>query len=627
MKKVVDKIGFKLIVIVGVTTLVIIGIYSYLAIEFQQRVMIEEVERHGNQLSEALKKSMHFDMLANNRESIHNMINTIGEEPSIREVRIYNKLGEIIYSSEQREIGKMLDMHEESCYACHSEDKPLQKLSINERTRVFKREGEENRLLGIINPIYNETSCYDAACHAHTENQTVLGVLDITLSLKDVDSTIKKSELNTLIFSIIAIVAISFIIGIFIRRWVSKPVAALVTATKNVAAGNLQYKIDIDKKDELGILAQSFNKMTKKLAEARMQLFQSDKMASLGRLAAGVAHEINNPLTGVLTYSSFLMKRTQDNTEIQEDLKVIVRETKRSREIVKSLLNFARQSVPKKNKADINDVIERAAGVVDNQLSINKITLEKKLAKDLPQVTIDTNQIQQVFINLIVNASDAIGPKGGKIIISTNKIDLSPYGVMQIKNAECSKRHSLLDEENKIEGLPSIKLKIKQNSDEGFVNLDPVYGRKNHQLGIKLNTKKDFEVSCPVCNISLKNEKQECPDCGSPLYLIDTPGQGQLTGCLNKDCFWQSWPEVEATGKREFIEIKVEDTGAGIPEENLSKIFDPFFSTKGQKGTGLGLAVIWGIIDNHDGTIKVNSKIGKSTTFTIRLPIEPMRKQ
>ena len=127
------------------------------------------------------------------------------------------------------------------------------------------------------------------------------------------------------------------------------------------------------------MLDESFNNMTKKLAEARMQLFQSDKMASLGRLAAGVAHEINNPLTGVLTYSSFLLKRTKNNPEIQEDLNVIVRETLRSREIVKSLLDFARQSVPKKSDADINEIIDKSISVIENQLSINKVKLVKEL--------------------------------------------------------------------------------------------------------------------------------------------------------------------------------------------------------------------------------------------------------
>lgn len=627
MKHFVSKIGFKLISVVGITTLFIVGVYSFFAIISQQAVLLNEVERHGNQLSEALKKSMHFEMLANNRESIHNMINTIGEEPSIREVRIFNKMGEIIYSAEANDIGRMVNMQEESCYACHAKDEPLQRLSMNERTRIFKKESEEYRVLGIINPIYNEPSCYEADCHAHYSSQTVLGVLDITVDLSDVDKQIAKSEINMLIFAIISIVGISFIIVFFIRKWVVKPVSNLVTATKNVAAGNLQYTIEKVHDDEIGMLASSFNNMTNKLAEARMQLFQSDKMASLGRLAAGVAHEINNPLTGVLTYSSFLLKQTKDNPEIQEDLKVIVKEAKRSREIVKGLLDFARQSVPKKNKADINEIIDRAYTVVENQLNMNKVKFEKNYGADLPKIIVDSNQMQQVFINLIVNASDAIGAKGGTIKVSTKQIDLSPYGVLQIKKAECSKRHSLIDEQYKIDGLPSIKLLIKQDDKEKVLHLNSIYGKKEHENHFPVNTQKDFSIECPTCNVSLKDENEKCPECNSPIYAIDTPGQGQLRGCINKNCYWQTWPEIEASGRREFIEVTIEDNGSGIPKENLSKIFDPFFSTKGQKGTGLGLAVIWGIVDNHDGTIKVESEINVGTRFIIRLPLEPLRKQ
>ncbi|RJP56474.1 MAG: HAMP domain-containing protein [Ignavibacteriales bacterium] len=521
----------------------------------------------------------------------------------------------------------MVDMQGESCFACHAKDEPLTRLSMNERTRIFRDESKGIRVLGIINPIYNEVNCYNAPCHAHTENQTVLGVLDITLGLEDIDKQISKSELNILLFSIISIVGISLIIIFFIRRWVVKPVSLLVTATKNVAAGNLQYTIDKTQNDELGMLATSFNNMTHKLAEARMQLFQSDKMASLGKLAAGVAHEINNPLTGVLTYSSFLLKRTKDNPEFQEDLKVIVRETKRSREIVKGLLDFARQSVPKKNKADINEIIDRAYTVIENQLTMNKVKFERDYQPDLPTIIVDSNQMQQVFINLIVNASDAIGSGGGTVKVSTKLIELSPFGVIQIKKAECGKRHNLLDDHHKIDGLPSIKLLAKQDEKDGLINLNATYGKKDHDAEMIVNTNKLFSLECPTCSISLLDENEKCPECNSPIYKIETPGEGQLKGCINKNCYWQLWPQVESSGRREFIQITIEDNGSGIPQENLSKIFDPFFSTKGQKGTGLGLAVIWGIIDNHDGNIKVESKVNVGTKFIISLPMEPIRKQ
>jgi signal transduction histidine kinase len=359
--------------------------------------------------------------------------------------------------------------------------------------------------------------------------------------------------------------------------------------------------------------------MTKNLAEARLQLFQSDKMASLGRLAAGVAHEINNPLTGVLTYSSFLLKRAKDNSEIQDDLRVIVRETKRSREIVKSLLDFARQSVPKKHRADINEIIKNSLSVVDNQLSIKHINLEKIIYDNLPQITVDKNQIQQVIINLLVNASDAIGDKRGTITISTALISLSPYGFAQIKNAVCSKRHDLIDNEVKIDGFPTIRVKAVSADNVGYINIDPVYGKHRNEYWIEIKKGKEVQMSCPKCNISLLENGELCPKCESHIYSFEVPPQGMFKGCTNPECNWEKWDAVDESGQKEFIEIKISDNGSGIPKEDLPRIFEPFYTTKGQKGTGLGLAVIWGIIDNHNGTINVESEVGKGTTFTIHL--------
>ncbi len=336
--------------------------------------------------------------------------------------------------------------------------------------------------------------------------------------------------------------------------------------------------------------------------------------------------KINNPLTGVLTYSSFLLKKTQNNSDLNEDLKVIVRETKRSREIVKSLLDFARQSVPKKNLVNINEVIERAIIVVENQLTLNHVVLKKNLEKDLPQSTLDSNQMQQVFINLLVNASDAIGSKGGTISISTNLLRLSPFGITHIKKATCPKRHDLMDNEIKIDGMPSIKLKVYSNNKTGFINLDPVYGRNHHLINWDLDSN-DLRVVCPQCEISLINPGKRCPECAALVYTFEVPSQGTIEGCLSNDCIWQKWDAVDAEGLKEYLEIKISDSGCGIPKENLSKIFEPFYSTKGQKGTGLGLSVIWGIIDNHNGTITVDSKLNEGTTFTIHLPCQGTGRQ
>ena len=619
------QLGFRLIFIVAITSLVIIGVFAYFNVKSQSNSLISEVERHANQLAETVISSTRYDMMLNQRERIQQTINSIGTQPQIRDVRIINKIGEIIYSSDSTNINKMVDKKAESCYACHSEDKPLEQISITERTRIFRVDPDSNRVIGIISPIYNEKSCWQADCHAHPENQKVLGVLDVSISLADVDKTILKSEWEIVIFAIIAILAVGIVIGFFVRRWVSYPVNDLLGATKQIGMGNLNYVIKDQDDDEIGMLARSFNNMTKKLAEARMQLFQSDKMASLGRLAAGVAHEINNPLTGVLTYSSFLLKRTKDNPEFQEDLNIIVRETLRSREIVKSLLDFARQSVPKKNSANINEIIDKAVNVIENQLSINKVKLVKEFDPNLPKITVDANQIQQVFINLFVNASDAIGKNGGTITVNTHQISLSPYGIAQVKKAACPKRHSLIDNDFKIDGLPALKVKVRTGDKEGIIHLDPIYGKHRNSFDLDFEIKKDSEFVCPECNNSIIQENKVCPKCGAPVLAFEISGQGIYEVCSSKDSNWEKWDFVDSSGLSEYVEIKIKDTGSGISNEDLSRIFEPFFSTKGQKGTGLGLAVIWGIIDNHNGTINVESEVGNGTTFTIRLPLNSQR--
>jgi two-component system NtrC family sensor kinase len=614
------KTSTKLILAVGIATIIIIMVFSYINVRAQSSVLLSEVERHANQLSETIKSGTKYAMLLNHREQISETIKTIGAQEFIQEIRIFDKEGVNIYSSDLDSVGTMVDKKAEACYVCHSADQPLEHLDISERTRIYRSDPGSPRVLGIINAIYNEKSCWEAACHAHDSEKRVLGVLDITVSLDSIDKQISLAKFKMLIFALVAIIAISSVLWFFVWRLVEKPVNELVDATKNVADGNLNYTITDLGSGELGLLARSFNNMTNRLSEARKQLFQSDKMASLGKLAAGVAHEINNPLTGILTYSSFLLKRTKDNPEIQEDLSVIVRETKRSREIVKGLLDFARQSIPKKNDVNINELIVKALKVVENQLSISQVQVVNEFDEELPNVVVDANQLVQVFINLVVNAKDAIGKEGGKITISTALIHLDPFGVTQVKNALCPKGHSLMDNAVKIDGMPTIKVKTVIDKNEGYINVDPIYGRHRNNYGIKLEKNKEIAVSCSKCNISLLKKEKKCPECGAPQYTLEIPGKGQLHGCCRKDCYWQHWEVVEKEGRKEFVQIKIRDTGCGIEKDKLSQIYDPFFTTKGQKGTGLGLAVIWGIVNNHNGTISVDTEVGQGTTFTINLP-------
>jgi two-component system NtrC family sensor kinase len=617
-----SSLGTKLTTAAGLTVLLIISVFAYVSIRSHSNSLLAEVERHAIQISQTVKSSTEYDMLLNEPTRIHETIKRLGQEESIERIRIMNKAGQIIYSSDPAEIGKSVDPGTESCLRCHAVEPPLERLEMQARTRVFRRPHDSSRALGVITPIYNQPSCWTAACHAHPASQTVLGVFDVVMPLAAVDADLRRARIQIVIFGVSAVLSLSLIIGVFVRRWVSAPVKQLVAATRYVADGDLSRTIDEARADELGLLARSFNHMTRKLSEARLQLVRSDKLASLGRLAAGVAHEINNPLTGVLTYSSLMLKRARTQDE-QDDLKVIVRETVRCREIVKSLLDFARQSVPTKRESDINEVINRAVSVVERQLALNRVTVEKDLGSDLPRPVVDANQMQQVLMNLIVNAADAIGAKGGKITLRSQVISLSPVGVMQIKQAVCPKRHNLIDSEVRFDGKPSIRIKARGEGQEGFVRIDPVYGKASHRQGFAVDDRKKVQYVCPECSTSLMVEGRNCPRCGEAIVSFESPPRGLVETCLRKECGWQRWEDVDASGNREHIEVQVSDTGCGISAEDLLKVFEPFYSTKGAKGTGLGLAVAWGIIDSHNGSISVQSEVGQGTTFTIRVPVTP----
>ncbi len=616
-----NKIGLKLTFGVVLTILVAIGIFAFFNIQSEKKSLLTEVERHANQLSEAVKSDTEYDMLHNDRKRIHESIHRIGNQDSIDRVRVFNKSGEIIYSSDEAEIGTMVDQKAESCYRCHSAGEPLERLEQKERSRVFRPSADSPRLLGIINPIYNAPSCWTAACHAHPETQTVLGVLDVTIPLTEVDRNIRRSQVAIVILAISAILILSIIVGFMVRWWIDRPVRELLTGIKHVAGGNLGFRVKVKSEDELGMLAKSFNNMTENLAEARLQLFQSDKLASLGRLAAGVAHEINNPLTAVLTNSSYLLKRSQGQPEMSEDLQVIVSETIRCREIVKSLLDFARQTVPKKRKADINEIIGRAAKVIENQLSMRQVELVMDLEQTLPNVRVDANQIQQVFINLMVNSLDAIGDNQGIITITSKAARLGPAGVLQIKRALCPKRHDLVDRKVQIDAKPAISMRYRKQKHSGIIHLNPMYGSDDHRFNGMPVFDSSVELLCPDCSTSLIVDGEVCPKCGSPVYAFEVPLKGLVKGCLRDGCGWHHWKQVDSSWDDEFVEVRVRDNGCGIPEEQLPKLFEPFATTKGQKGTGLGLAVTWGIIDNHNGTISVESEVGTGTTFIIQIPV------
>ncbi|MCP5104332.1 MAG: HAMP domain-containing protein, partial [bacterium] len=324
-------INAKLILSIGFITILIFGIFSYIFINHQNKQLIAEVFRGASIFSDTVARSTRYDMLMDDREGVHQMIENIGDQSGVEVVRVFNKEGKIMFSTNKKEMNTYVDKNAEACYICHAAEKPLERLSTLERSRIFQ--SKNHRVLAMITPIYNEPDCYSAACHAHSQDQRVLGVLDVGMSLLDVDNELKRNQVLSIVFTLGAIMCISSILALFIHRLVTKPVKQLVSATEKVALGNLDIELSEKTGDEIGLLSMSFNHMvedlkkanqkiqswnielekkveerTRKLRMTREQLIQSEKMASMGVLASSVAHEINNPLQGILTYIKLMLK-------------------------------------------------------------------------------------------------------------------------------------------------------------------------------------------------------------------------------------------------------------------------------------------------------------------------------
>jgi len=295
----------------------------------------------------------------------------------------------------------------------------------------------------MINPIYNEKDCYSAPCHAHPKTQKILGVLDINMSLANVDKTISRNRLILLIFTLVALIPVVVVSGIFIQRFVNRPVKQLLIGTQKIADGNLRHSIPVYSKDEIGMLARSFNRMTDKLKNAhqeiedrayaleqkveelkktQQQLIRSAKLASLGKLAAGVAHEINNPLAIILNYCYLLMRRIGKQEALKKNLKMMISEVTRCSRIVKSLLDFAREAPPEKMIVDLNALIEHSLSLMKDQSTFFDIKVKKDFDPCCPQISADTDQLEQVFMNIILNAAEAM-LEGGILTITTKQVD------------------------------------------------------------------------------------------------------------------------------------------------------------------------------------------------------------
>jgi two-component system, NtrC family, sensor kinase len=453
MRRFFHLLGFRLFL--GVAVIVAVGttLFTMFLVDWQSRKYIAAAQQSATNISDLISRSTRYSMLLNRREDIYEIIKTIGNEPRIERIRIIDKKGVVNFSTQESEVGKNVDMTAEACIGCHSTGKPVVPQNDPTLTRIFESP-KGYRVIGIITPIRNDAGCTTSDCHAHSSSQTVLGILDVMIPLQDVDQNIAQFERTQILGSLSLFMVLTGFVTVFIWRMVNIPVKKLAIGTQEIVKGNLDHLIDVQTNDEIGSLAISFNQMTQELKRARKELtawtqtleqrvtekteelrraqkhmVQIEKMVSLGTLAATVAHELNNPLEGILTYAKLLRKKlergipsAEGSQEMISELALIADETARCGNIVKNLLLFSREKVGEFKDFDLHFIIERSLKLIEHHLKMNNITCEVEIEEKPVILYCDAHQLEEALLALEINAVEAM-PAGGTFRIAVKEIE------------------------------------------------------------------------------------------------------------------------------------------------------------------------------------------------------------
>jgi two-component system NtrC family sensor kinase len=483
-------------------------------------------------ISDLMVRSTKHSMLKNDKGEMQEILRAIGDEPGIHGLRILNKDGRVVFAADTAELHARVTMNDKVCRTCHQGGavRPGPYDRRDDFEIVTQPDGE--RVLTLVIPILNEQSCWTADCHGHESGTRVLGILDVRMSMGTMDSSLAESRNQFIVLSVAAVLVVASVSGAFLWWFVRRPVRILTDGMETVTAGNLDKRLPVHSADELGQLAGAFNAMTEELARARQEITEwsgtleakvrektadlerihrsmlsVEKMASLGNLAASVAHEINNPLEGILTFAKLSIKRLRRIGLPREqadgligDLQLVADEAQRCGSIVKNMLVFARPQRASLEPVALGAILKRCRMLVQHYAEMHNVEISVDSSPD-DALVCDPGQIQQVLMVLMINGIEAIALASPRPATALISVDARP-----------------------------------------------------------------------------------------------DPGGT-------------------------FMRIRVADTGVGMTEEVRARIFEPFFTTKTDgRGVGLGLAIAYGIIGRHHGSIEVDTAPGTGSIFTVLLP-------
>ena len=544
------EIVFTLTVLM-VATVALVGI---LFLKMEERNLLQQKVRSGKQMIAALQKFLQdlnpgeLEISAGHipPENLQRVVTLFAQSQVLSNFSVVNGDFQVLADSRPERVGAVL------------KDEGLEKALATEKILTHSPAGEDSFLLMKKAPLLLSAPLI-------IQGKKV-GALRGELPLDDLRETHSRSQATVFLYIIFDAFLLVVVGSLLLSRVIVNPLKKLVQMSEKIAEGNLESMAGPAGRDEIGKLFSSFNHMASRLREDRVKMeeyirsleqvnrelrraqnevLRSEKLASIGRLAAGVAHEVGNPTGAIIGYLDLLVKGLPERDQ-KEILQRAENEAERIRRIVRELLDFARPSPEKEEEVDVNTVIQNAFSLLSHQKKIwENVQVSKEFQENLPKWRGDAHQLQQVMINLFLNAADAMSSGNFAALGRKRKLRVATRS---------------LGEEEDQEFKDNLSRRRKEDS--------------------------------PGINYSLLRAR------GMPLEPL--------------------LPDEVLS----IIRVDVEDSGPGIPKENISKIFDPFFSTKPPgEGTGLGLAICLRILESYGGRISVQSSEGEGAMFTLLLPI------
>ena len=525
----ISSIYGQVVIVIGLLALFLFIAFLFIFRTINKQYMESAIQQNGDNVVMLVEGALYEHMLENNRKGLINTLDIINDMPGIEDVNMYDADNNLSHSSSHLET----DHYDNpNCKDCHDNlnalfprtEKSFRIINVDSDCEMCEEE-QDQRMLMIKTPILNEPSCYTNACHAHQEKDELLGSLIIRIPLNELDASVQKSMILAGLSTLLLVTLLMF----FTRRKIRRPLIEITKASEAVAMGNRNIRLETppNQLSDLRTVSKAFNKMldnlqaasdelenwsqqleykvqkkSEEISEIQNELINIERIASLGKLSSSVAHEINNPLSGVLTYTKLVYKNLskldlneEEKGSMLKYLKVIEDETKRCGDIVKGLLDFSRSDKVDFKPNNLHRLLKETYNLIEHQMKIENILFQTDFSASKDLILCNGNQIKQAGIALLMNASEAILDNGIILIHTRNPDD-------------------------------------------------------------------------------------------------------------------------------DHIILEIKDNGVGIQSEDIPHVFEPFFSTKEKaSGIGLGLAIVHGIIQNHNGKIEIESEVGSGTTISILLPL------